>query len=87
MQVYKQRIKHLLYEQQNETTVKKTAGQVSLKMAQGEHTASESQLKADKRGLKVELKEMQIAHDDHIRGLKMVRVSMCVCEAVTVDVM
>ena len=47
--------------------------QVSLKLAQGDYRDSEAQLKTDKRALKVELKEMQIAHDDHIRAMKMVR--------------
>lgn len=73
-QVYKQRIKHLLFEHQNETTVKKTDVQVSMKIAQGDHRTSEGELKKDRRALKQELKEMQIAHDDHMRGLKMVRV-------------
>ena len=72
--MYKQRIKHLLYEHQDESTVKKTDAQVALKMAQTDHTASEGQLKVDKRALKVELKEMQIAHEDHMRALRMVRV-------------
>jgi growth arrest-specific protein 8 len=72
-QVYKQRIKHLLFEHQNETTVKKTDVQVSMKIAQGEHRTSEGELKRDKRALKQELKEMQTTHDDHMRALKMVR--------------
>ena len=54
--------------------MKKTDAQVALKMAQTDHTASEGQLKVDKRALKVELKEMQIAHEDHMRALRMVRV-------------
>ena len=73
LQVYKQRIKHLLFEHQNETTERKTEGQISLKMGQDEHRTSEAQLKKDKRALKVELKEMQTAHDDFMRSLKMVR--------------
>jgi hypothetical protein len=36
-QVYKQRVKHLLFEHQNETTVKKADAQVALSMSQGEH--------------------------------------------------
>ncbi len=72
-QVYKQRVKHLLYEHQDESTRHKTSAQVSMKMAQGEHREAEAELKRDKRQLKVELKELQLKHEDFMKSLKLVR--------------
>jgi hypothetical protein len=71
-QVYKQRVKHLLYEHQDERTRQKLTAQMALKVSQTDYRASEAELKADKRQLKVELKELQLAHDDFIVGLKTV---------------
>ena len=34
IKIYKQRVKHLLYEQQNDVTAKKMSAEVSLKLAQ-----------------------------------------------------
>ncbi len=57
MQVYKQKVKHLLYEQQNNIAILKADGEMSLKLQSEEagHTAAE--LQRDKRMLRVELKE------------------------------
>ena len=81
-QVYKQRVKHLLYEHQDERTRQKLSAQVSLKVSQGDYRSSEAELKADKRTLKVELKELQLAHEDFIVGLKTVR-GDCWCMALS----
>lgn len=71
IKVYKQRIKHLLFEHQSETAAAKTSGVLGVKAAQAGHVADEGEMKKGKRGLKVQLKEMQVAHDDHLRVLKM----------------
>lgn len=70
IKVYKQRVKHLLYEHQDERTRQKLGAQVSLKIAQADSRTSEADLTSDKRLLKVELKEMQLAHDDFMTALK-----------------
>lgn len=70
IKVYKSRVKHLLYEHQNESTAVKTDAKASLKISQDGHRAEESQLKKDKRSLKVELKETEICHDDYLKTLK-----------------
>lgn len=70
IKVYKQRVKHLLFEHQNEVAKDKTEAQVSLKMSQEEHRDGEAELKADKRSLKVELKEMQLSHEEYLTTLK-----------------
>lgn len=73
IKVYKQRVKHLLYEHQNETTTSKTQGQVALKLAQDEHREGEAELKKDERALKLELKELELSHEDYLKTLKQVQ--------------
>ncbi len=45
IKVYKQRVKHLLHEHQNEMAHLKTEGEVSLKMSQSENREGEMELK------------------------------------------
>jgi len=50
----------------------KAEGTVALKLAQDENRGSELELRKDKRSLKVELKEQQLAHEDIIKNMKKV---------------
>jgi hypothetical protein len=68
--VYKQRIKHLLYEQQNELTGLKADCNHSLKLDEDAHRGSEAHLKQDRRTLKVSLKEVELSHEDFVKSLK-----------------
>ncbi|XP_067948059.1 dynein regulatory complex subunit 4-like [Watersipora subatra] len=70
IKVYKQKVKHLLYEHQNNISELKAQNTVSLKMTQDEHRGEETVLRKDKRSLKVELKEQELAHEDIIKNLK-----------------
>lgn len=70
IKIYKQRLKHLLQEHQNEITHKKTESEVALKMAQDDNRENASDVKTDKRNLNIELKEIEISHEEYIRGLK-----------------
>lgn len=70
IKVYKQKVKHLLYEHQNNISELKAEGSVALKQAQDGHNGSEMELRKDKRALKVELKEQELAHEDVIKNLK-----------------
>merc|ERR1712098_486459 len=70
IKVYKQKVKHLLYEHQNNISELKAEGLVSLKQAQDGHNSSEMDLRKDKRSLKVELKEQELGHEDVIKNLK-----------------
>ena len=70
--MYKQKVKHLLYEHQNNITELKTDGTLTLKLEQDEHRGKESDLRKDKRGLKVQLKELELSHEDVIKDLKKV---------------
>ena len=86
IKVYKQRVKHLLFEHQNEATKLKTDGQVSLKMAQDQHRDSETELQKDERALKLDLKEMELSHEDYVKSLKAVRVVVAGCAVCRAEV-
>ena len=75
LQVYKQKVKHLLYEHQNNISELKAESTVALKLAQDDNMNQEKDLRKDKRSLKVELKEQELAHEDVIKNLK--KVSHC----------
>jgi len=70
IKVYKQKVKHLLYEHQSNVAQLKEAGEMALKLQQEEHRQHEAESKRDKRSLKLELKELELAHEDAIRELK-----------------
>ncbi|PNW76803.1 hypothetical protein CHLRE_11g476850v5 [Chlamydomonas reinhardtii] len=71
IKVYKQKVKHLLYEHQNNITTLKSDGELALKLQQDEYRKREGDLGKDKRNLKLELKEQELAHQDIIRQLKL----------------
>ena len=77
-QVYKQKVKHLLYEHQNNISELKAEGAVSLKLAQDEHRGGELELRKDKRALKVNLKEQELSNEEIIKNLKRVYMSRLV---------
>ncbi|KAG2494700.1 hypothetical protein HYH03_007215 [Edaphochlamys debaryana] len=71
IKVYKQKVKHLLYEHQNNITTLKADGELALKLQQDDFRKRETDLGKDKRNLKLELKEQELAHQDIIRQLKL----------------
>ena len=72
-QVYKQKVKHLLYEHQNNISELKAEGAVAIRLAQDDHRGEDLDLRKDKRALKVSLKEQELSHEDIIKKLKRVR--------------
>lgn len=70
IKVYKQKVKHLLYEHQNNINKLKTDGIKTLKLEQQGHIEDEGKLRMQKRELAVTLKESELSHDDIIRNLK-----------------
>ncbi|XP_020614848.1 growth arrest-specific protein 8-like [Orbicella faveolata] len=70
IKVYKQKVKHLLYEHQNNIAELKAESAVALKLAQDEHKNNEQDLRKNKRSLKVELKEQELSHEDVVKNLK-----------------
>ncbi|CAO2609533.1 Dynein regulatory complex subunit 4 [Lemmus lemmus] len=72
IKVYKQKVKHLLYEHQNNLAEVKAEGTVVMKLAQKEHRTQEGTLRKDMRTLKVELKEQELANEVVIKNLRLV---------------
>eukprot|EP00877_Chromochloris_zofingiensis_P012225 jgi/Chrzof1/7256/Cz02g16210.t1 len=70
VKVYKQKVKHLLYEHQNNVTTLKADGELAVKLQQDDFRKKESDLGKDKRSLKQELKEQDLAHQEIIRSVK-----------------
>lgn len=70
IKVYKQRVKHLLYEHQNELTALKSEQERALKLSQDDFRDNERELKTDKRRLKLDLKEIELSHQDYLKSLK-----------------
>uniref|UniRef100_A0A7S0X897 Growth arrest-specific protein 8 domain-containing protein n=1 Tax=Mantoniella antarctica TaxID=81844 RepID=A0A7S0X897_9CHLO len=71
IKVYKQKVKHLLYEHQNNITTLKADAEMALKLQQDEFRKRGAELSKDKRSLKLELKELELAHEDVVRALKL----------------
>ncbi|XP_030677031.1 dynein regulatory complex subunit 4 isoform X5 [Nomascus leucogenys] len=71
IKVYKQKVKHLLYEHQNNLTEMKAEGTVVMKLAQKEHRTQEGVLRKDMRALKVELKEQELASEVVVKNLRL----------------
>ncbi|XP_063294430.1 dynein regulatory complex subunit 4 [Pelobates fuscus] len=71
IKVYKQKVKHLLYEHQNNISELKTEGSVAIKLSQMEHRTQESVLRKDMRGMWVEIKEQELANEMMVKNLKL----------------
>ncbi|KFO90723.1 Growth arrest-specific protein 8, partial [Buceros rhinoceros silvestris] len=71
IKVYKQKVKHLLYEHQENLTELKAEGALSLKWAQKDHWAQEMELQKDMRSLKVELKEQELASEVVVKSMRL----------------
>lgn len=70
IKVYKQKVKHLLYEHQNNIAELKAEKAAALELAQKEHRVNEQDFRTDKRSLKVELKEQELSNEDVVKNLK-----------------
>lgn len=68
----KQKVKHLMYDHQTNLSETKADHMVALKMAQDEHVLQENELLNDKKDAKRILKEMELAHENDLRALKLV---------------
>ncbi|KDR18764.1 growth arrest-specific protein 8 [Zootermopsis nevadensis] len=71
IKVYRQKVKHLQYEHQNNLSELKAESMVSLKMAQDDYNEQETELLRDKRKLKSQQKEQELSHQDEIRTIFM----------------
>ncbi|KAL6420028.1 hypothetical protein ACFW04_011001 [Cataglyphis niger] len=71
LKLYKQKVKHLMYEHQANLSENKAEHLVALKLAQDDHVAQENELIKDKTQLKKTQKEQELAYMNEIRALKM----------------
>ncbi|XP_044761547.1 dynein regulatory complex subunit 4 [Coccinella septempunctata] len=71
LKFYKQKVKHLQYEHENDLTECKAESLVSLKRAADNHLAQEKELLADKIALKNKAQEQELNHQDQVRNLKL----------------
>lgn len=70
IKVYKQRVKHLLHEHQDEVTTLKTDLEKKFKFKSDVNSDAQQELKDDRRNLKLNLKEMELSHEDYLKTLK-----------------
>merc|ERR1719220_1791693 len=66
-----QQLKHLRYHQQDEVVELKTDAELALKLQEDHHRVTESEIRKDKRALKIEYKEAEVAQWDFMRMLKL----------------
>jgi len=71
LKMFQQRLKHLRYHQQDEVVDLKTDAELALKLQEDHHRVTEGEIKKDKRALKVQGKESDVAQEDFIRMLKL----------------
>ncbi|XP_010148255.1 PREDICTED: growth arrest-specific protein 8, partial [Eurypyga helias] len=69
IRVYKQKVKHLLYEHQENLTEAKVEGALSMKQAQNDYWAQEMELRRDMDSLKAELKEQELASEVMVKNM------------------
>ncbi|KAF2883119.1 hypothetical protein ILUMI_23060 [Ignelater luminosus] len=68
LKFYKQKVKHLQYEHQNDLTECTAEAMVSLKKAQDDHTEQERELLRDKRNLKRQAREQETSHQEQVKS-------------------
>ena len=69
IKIYKQRVKHLLFQNLDQLTELKKEAQITLKNVEDEHRIDERELKQDQRSLKVSKKEQEVRHQEYLNAL------------------
>lgn len=67
--IYKQRVKHLVFQNLDQLTELKKEAQIQLKNVEDEHRVDERELKQDIRSLKVSKKEQEVRHQEYLNAL------------------
>lgn len=70
---FRQKVKHLEFEHQNNIAELRAEAMINLQAAQDNHTEQENELLRDKKELKLKLVEQEVARQDEIKDLKLVR--------------
>jgi chromosome segregation ATPase len=71
IKVYKQKVKHLLYEHENKITELKTDAVMEKSVVEDEYKQGSDVLRRDKRGLKVELKERELDNQEAVKQMQL----------------
>lgn len=73
VQVYKQKLKHVLSEQHNTVSELKMDGVTASSLIQNQHTETELGLRTNTHGLQADVREKQLRNENCIKELKLVR--------------
>lgn len=79
MKVFKQKIKHLLFEHKAAIDHLRSENTVALKLAAEEHRIAESHLRRDKASLKEQVHHEQLKHEELVNTLKKVCKTLLLC--------
>ncbi|XP_034939197.1 dynein regulatory complex subunit 4 [Chelonus insularis] len=71
LKLYKQKVKHLMYEHHTNLSESKAEHMVALKLAQDDHNEQQNELIRDKKDLRKVHKEQELSHINEIRALKL----------------
>lgn len=71
LKMIQQRLKHLRYDQQDEMVELQSAAELALKLLEDQHRIAEAEFGKDKRTLKIQMKEAEIAQEEFVRMLKL----------------
>ena len=69
LKIYKQRCKHLIFQNLDQLTELKKEAQITLKNVEDENRTNERELKQDLRSLKVSKKEQEVRHQEYLNAL------------------
>jgi hypothetical protein len=62
VKIFKQRVKHLVFQNLDQLTELKKEAQIELKNNEDEHRVNQRELKSDIRSLKIQKKEQEVRH-------------------------
>lgn len=69
LKMFTQRLKHLRYSHLSELVDQQTDNESVLRLLENQHRSAEAEKEKDARGLKVQMKEVEVAHDALLRSL------------------
>lgn len=69
VKIYKQRVKHLVFQNLDQLTELKKEAQIELKNREDDHRVEQRELKQDIRSLKVQKKEQEVRHQEYLNTL------------------
>ena len=70
LKIYRQRCKHLIFNNLDQLTDLKKEAQITLKNVEDENRVQERELKQDVRAIKVSQKEQEIRHKEYLNALQ-----------------